>query len=217
MVLIGHSFSDGEGRLLAVDSHVCEILHREERELIGVLFQSITHPEDRERNVAAVMALRPADRPLSLKKRYLRPDGSAVWSSIQVSRMRSDDGSRLVGTIQLIHPDCIKPHPERLWRSAKNLSASIDRRRAELSDDLFTDYPWTIMLQIYIAEAEGRMTSAIEITNLGRLRIAVTTRWLLVLEQRGLIEFADSSKFHAQLTALGIVKVERLLDTDATI
>lgn len=214
MVLIGHSLATAEGVLLAVDAHICEIMHREERELIGATFQSLTHPEDLDKNVAALMALRVQDGALSLRKRYLRTDGSAVWSSIQVSRLRCDDGSRLVGTIELINTSTVAATPESLWRSAQRVSALVEHRRAELTEDLFSDYAWLILLQIYLAEAEGRRADLPYITDAVRIRYALAERWLGVLESRGLIEQSPWSDHLPQLTTAGMSKIERLLNSN---
>ncbi len=214
MALIGHSLATGDGLLLAVDPHVCEIMHREERELIGVTFQSLTHPDDLDKNVAAVMALRIQDGPLSVRKRYVRIDGSAVWSSITVSRLRADDGSRLVGTIELIDAPALIAAPESLWQSAKRVSALIERRRAELSDDLFNDYAWLILLQIYLAEAEGRKADLVYITKAVRIRYALAERWVSVLESRGLIDRTPWTELVPQLTTSGMSKLERLLNSN---
>jgi PAS domain S-box-containing protein len=211
---MGHSLATAEGRLLAVDPQVCEILHREERDLIGVTFHSITHPHDIDGNVAAVMALRVQDGPLSLRKRYVRPDGSSVWSSIRVSRLQADDGSKLVGTIELIAAPSASDGPEKLWRSAKRLTALIERRRAELTDELFNDYPWLILLQIYLAEAEGRKADVRGITDGSSLRESAAERWIRVLEGKGLIERSEWTDLVPQLTTLGAMKVERLLMSD---
>lgn len=214
MVLIGHTLATADGRLLAVDPQVCEIMHREERDLIGMTFQTLTHPDDLDKNVAALMALRVQDGPLSLKKRYVRVDGSAIWSSIQVSRLRADDGSRLVGTIQMISAPSVDADPQSLWRSARRVHALIERRRAELSDDLFSDYPWLILLQVYLAEAEGRIADMLSITETTRLRQAMVERWLVVLESRGFIERSEWTDHAPQLTTAGMSTVERLLRTD---
>lgn len=214
MVLVGHTLATAEGRLLAVDPHVCEIMHREERELIGVTFHSLTHPDDLDKNVAALMALRVQDGPLSLRKRYVRTDGTAVWSNIQVSRLRADDGSRLVGTIEVISAPALDACPENLWRSAKRVSALIERRRAELTEDLFSDYAWLILLQIYLAEAEGRKADLLYITEAVRLRRTVAERWLGVLESRGLVESSDWTDHAPQLTMIGMAKIERLLNSN---
>jgi PAS domain-containing protein len=199
MVLLGHTLATAEGRLLAVDPQVCEIMHREERELIGVTFHSLTHPDDLNRNVAALMA---------------RADGAAVWARIQVSRLRADDGSRLVGTIQLIKAPALDNGPENLWRSAKRISALVERRRVELTEDLFNDHAWLILLQIYLAEAEGRIADLTYITEAVRIRHALAERWLWVLEDRGLIEHTPWTDHAPQLTTAGMFKVERLLNSN---
>jgi PAS domain S-box-containing protein len=214
MALMGHSLATADGRLIAVDPQVCEILHREERDLIGVTFHSITHPGDIDGNVAAVTALRVQDGPVSLRKRYVRPDGSAVWSSIQVSRLHADDGSKLVGTIQLAASPFAGSGPKELWRSAKRLTAVIERRRAELTDDLFNDYPWLILLQIYLAEAEARKADVPGLSDRLNLRGSTAERWIRVLENKGLVERSEWTNFLPQLTSLGVSKVERLLITD---
>jgi PAS domain S-box-containing protein len=214
--LLGHTLATADGRLLAVDPQVCEIMHREERELIGVTFHSLTHPDDLDKNVAALLALRVQDGALSLRKRYVRTDGSTVWSSIQVSRLRADDGSRLVGTIQLIDAPALDAEPESLWRSAKRVSALMERRRMELTEDLFFDYAWLILLQIYLAEAEGRIADLKYIAEAVRIRPALAERWFCVLEDRGLIERTPWADYAPQLTTPGLSKVERLLDPNIT-
>lgn len=214
MVLVGHSLGTAEGRLLAVDPQICEIMHRDERDLIGVTFQSLTHPDDLDKNVAAIMTLRVQDGPLSLRKRYVRPDGSSIWTSIQVSRLRADDGSRLIGTIQVIDVTSMDADPRDLWQSAKRLIGLVERRRAELTDELFHDFPWLILLQIYLAEAEGRIADLSDIAEIVRMRDHLTERWLAVLESRSLIERPEWARNLPQLTATGLSKVERLLSSN---
>jgi len=214
MVLIGHSLGTAEGRLLAVDPQICEIMHREERDLIGVTFQSLTHPDDLDKNVAAIMALRVQDGLLSLRKRYVRPDGSSIWTNIQVSRLHADDGSRLIGTIQVIQPTSPDAAPRDLWRSAKRLIGLVERRRADLTDDLFHDFPWLILLQIYLAEAEGRIFDILGIAETVHMRAELTERWLAVLESRSLVERSEWARHVPQLTANGVSRVEKLLSAN---
>ncbi|QQV77998.1 PAS domain S-box protein [Sphingomonas aliaeris] len=213
MALTGHSLATADGRLLAVDPEVCEIMLREERELVGTMFQSITHPHDIAGNVAALTTLRIQDGPLAIRKRYVRPDGSSVWSSVQVSRLNADDGSKLVGTIQLIDAPTPSDGPETLWRCARRLSVLMERRRTEFTDELFNDYPWMILLHVYIAEAEARPADLRSIMDGLTLRQSASERWLRVLETKGLIELSGWSGDSAQLTAIGMTKVERFLNS----
>jgi PAS domain S-box-containing protein len=211
MPLIGHSLASADGRILAVDPQICEIVHREERELIGVTIQSITHPDDAGGNHAALMALRIQDGPLSVRKRYVRPGGASVWSTIQVSRLRADDGSKLVGTVQLLEPTSMNDNPEALWRCAKRLNLLIRRQRTEFSDDLFNDYAWLILLHIYIAEAEACDANSPAIAESLGLREPSVERWLRVLEIKNLIERSEWTNHSPQLTVQGISKIEQAL------
>ncbi|MCU6454528.1 PAS domain-containing protein [Sphingomonas sp. A2-49] len=204
--------ADAAGRLLAVDPQVCEIMHREERELIGMSFETLTHVDDRARNISALASLAIADGPMTIRKRYVRPDGSSVWSHVQVSRLKATDGNRLIGTIELVGPDIARRGPESLWRSAKCINALIQRRRQELGDDLFSDYAWLILLQIYLAEAEGRTITVREAAARADIRDGVAERWIAVFRQRRLIDCSEWTDHAPQLTAHGMRQVERLLD-----
>lgn len=206
-MLIGHSVADRYGTLLAVDPGVCEITQREERELIGVRFETLTHPDDCTRNVIAVASLKIGDGPISIRKRYLRPDGSSVWSQVQVSRLQLSGGACLVGTIQLISPE----RPESLWRAARLIDALGQGLRHELGDDLFADYGWLILLQIYLAEAEGRIVDVTSISETAAISSSSVIRWIEALEKMALVERAMRHRELLQLTSRGMQKVEALL------
>ena len=62
----------------------------------------ITHADDRENDTALRRRLVADGVPFFVEKRYLRPDGSEVWVSVNVSVMRSADGMRqqLIGVAQ---------------------------------------------------------------------------------------------------------------------
>lgn len=211
-MLIGHSLADRTGTLLAVDPQVCEIMEREQRELVGVAFEALTHPEDCTRNITAIARLRTGDGPLTIRKRYIRPDGSTVWSNVQVSRLEGSDGGRLVGTIQLINQASVRRGPEGLWQSARRVSALVQRRRRELGEDLFADHGWLILVQIYLAEAEGRMATLASLSDAAAIPPPMVTRWIENLERKMLVERTGWPAVCPQLTASGMRKVEALLD-----
>lgn len=212
-MLIGHSVSDAFGQIQAVDHAICELLHRSETELIGMSYVAITHPDDVTWNAPLVDKLQASGGPLTIRKRYLRPDASAIWSDVQVSRFgKGLDHGRLVGTINRVDPSAVKLSPEFFWQSAIRKDRDLQLRRTELGDDLFSDYAWLILLQLYIAEAEGICISISQISGRTRCREQSLTRWLKVLEDKDLIDRFNSSFCAGQLTALGIVKVENLLE-----
>lgn len=106
----------------------------------------------------------------------------------------------------------MKLTPEMLWRSADRKDREIRLRRDELGDDLFTDYAWLILLQLYKAEAEGRCMSFAQICDRTGCREASVGRWLRALEERNLVDRFDSRICAGQLTSTGISKIERMLE-----
>jgi PAS domain S-box-containing protein len=91
-----------DGRFLLVNRRFCEIAGRMADELLTLRVPDITHPDDRETDAALRRRLVADGVPFFVEKRYLRPDGSEVWVSVNVSLMRSADGTRqqLIGVAQ---------------------------------------------------------------------------------------------------------------------
>jgi PAS domain S-box-containing protein len=91
-----------DGRFLLVNRRYCEIVGRTADELLTLRVPDITHPHDRESDTALRQRLVADGVPFFVEKRYLRPDGSEVWVSVNVSLMRSADGTRrqLIGVAQ---------------------------------------------------------------------------------------------------------------------
>jgi PAS domain S-box-containing protein len=91
-----------DGRFLLVNRRFCEIAGRTAEELSTLRVPDITHPDDWATDAALRRRLVADDIPFFVEKRYLRPDGSEVWVSVNVSLMRSADGTRqqLIGVAQ---------------------------------------------------------------------------------------------------------------------
>jgi PAS domain S-box-containing protein len=91
-----------DGRFLLVNKRYCEIVGRSVDELLTLRVPDITHPDDRESDVALRQRLVADGVPFLVEKRYLRPDGSAIWVSVNVSLMRSADGTgqQFIGVAQ---------------------------------------------------------------------------------------------------------------------
>jgi PAS domain S-box-containing protein len=214
--LVGHTLADGDGRILAVDQKVVALFHREEADIAGMSYIDLTHPEDRLWNRNSVETLSAAVGPIAIRKRYLRPDGIAVWCEAQVSRLDTgSDRGRLIGTLHQLVDGSISRTPKDLWQSARRMSAALQRRRAELGADICFDFPWTLLLQLYLAEAEGRCVNLKDLAVRSDIRVESVQRWLSVLDERGLVDKTVAPECAAQLTAAGVVKVERLLDGTA--
>jgi PAS domain S-box-containing protein len=83
-----------DGRFLLANKRYCEIVGRAAEELLTLRVPDITHPDDRESDAVLRQRLVADGVPFFVEKRYLRPDGSAIWVSVNVSLMRSADGTR---------------------------------------------------------------------------------------------------------------------------
>lgn len=212
-VLLGHTLADADGRLLAVDQSVGALLHRAERDIVGMSYVDMTHPDDRSWNQDRVGMLDGNAGPITLRKRYLRPEGSAVWCEVQASRLTDgSDRGRLIGTLYRLAVQTVVRTPAELWRSARRMHVGLQARRSELGDDLFFDFPWIVLLQLYLTEAEGRCVDLVDLAVRSGVRLESIRRWLRVLEERSLVETVDRADSVVQLTATGMAKVEKLLD-----
>jgi PAS domain S-box-containing protein len=91
-----------DGRFLLANRRFCEIVGRTADELLTLRVPDITHPDHWDTDVALRRRLVADGVPFFVEKRYLRPDGSVVWVSVNVSLMRSADGTRqqLIGVAQ---------------------------------------------------------------------------------------------------------------------
>jgi PAS domain S-box-containing protein len=86
---VGMVHVDLDRRRIRVNDRYCQIVGYDRDELLGKLSQDITHPEDVA--VGAVESrrmIRGDTKSLSLEKRYLRKDGSAVWANVTLSLVR---------------------------------------------------------------------------------------------------------------------------------
>lgn len=97
-----------------------------------------------------------------------------------------------------------------LWRAARQLAQFNELRRDLLGSDLFADYAMSIMLQLYLDEAEGRRSDTDTLAASMGLSPPVAKRWMRALEQKELIELLHHESV-AQLTSVGVQKIFRLL------
>ncbi|MBN1240070.1 MAG: PAS domain S-box protein [Gammaproteobacteria bacterium] len=89
----GFAETDLTGRFLRVNDRYCEIVGRSAEALAALRIADITHPEDLPRNVELFGELAAGGRAnFSMEKRYVRPDGSAVWVSLHVAAVRDAGG-----------------------------------------------------------------------------------------------------------------------------
>ena len=76
------------GQFVRVNQRYADILGYSPQELVGMTFQSLTHPDDLAAELAHVRRLQSGDVPeYRLEKRYIHKDGHEVWGDATVSSM----------------------------------------------------------------------------------------------------------------------------------
>jgi PAS domain S-box-containing protein len=82
-----------DGRWLAVNRRLCEIVGYSADELLELHFQSVTHPDDLDADLVHARALLAGEiDTYATEKRYVRKDRSVVWITLTVSLVRDAAG-----------------------------------------------------------------------------------------------------------------------------
>ncbi len=100
---IGMALFNTDGEYVRVNPALCALLGRTGDELIGMRDQELTHPEDRQSDVdAAWRILRGELSTWQCEKRFVRPDGTVVWTLANLTFVRDEHGRPLcwVGQFQ---------------------------------------------------------------------------------------------------------------------
>ena len=101
---VGLSEVSLDGRFLRVNEELCHILGRTRGELLCIGVPDVTHADDVEHSLACVGEAIKTVRPVSIDKRYCRPDGTLVWANSVVTPLTNEQGqpkTLLVVTVDL--------------------------------------------------------------------------------------------------------------------
>lgn len=91
---IGMALVAPTGRFIKVNAALCALTGHAAHELEQLDFQSITHPDDLQADLAYVAeTLAGARQSYQIEKRYFHKDGRAIWVLLSVSLVRDADGS----------------------------------------------------------------------------------------------------------------------------
>jgi len=80
------------GRYLRVNAAYCRLVGRTAEELLTMTFMQVAHAEDLQRPGNPEFSAGETDS-LVAEQRYVRPDGSVVWASVNSTRVLGADGS----------------------------------------------------------------------------------------------------------------------------
>ncbi|HTP97272.1 MAG TPA: PAS domain S-box protein [Burkholderiales bacterium] len=90
---VGIVKTDELGRFVQVNRRMCDMLGYSREEMLALDFRQVVHPDDLTLNVEQHRRLTSGEsRTYTLEKRYIRKDGTPVWSSTSVSRIDGADG-----------------------------------------------------------------------------------------------------------------------------
>jgi PAS domain S-box-containing protein len=138
---IGMGLTDPAGaQYIRVNDAMCRLLGRTREQLIGESVEALTHPEDRVRDQGGREAMLAGTvSSFEADKRYLRPDGSAVWTTLHVAPVRNADGSVQAFFSQLIDITERKDR-EAHFEQEVNDALWLGRIRDALDDDRLVLY-----------------------------------------------------------------------------
>ena len=119
---VGMAIASSEGRFEQINERFSQILGYQPAELYDRTFRDITHPEDLPRTLFEMRRLLAGEiADYSIEKRYVRKDGSIVWSCSTVSLLKNDNApERFIGAIEDI-------------TARKNAEEALRARERELS------------------------------------------------------------------------------------
>lgn len=121
-----------DGRFLRVNDELCRILGRARAELLALTVKDVTHPEDYPPNLIAFHRLVETGDPVSLDKRYLRPDGAMVWANSSLTRLDDEHGRPEVLLAVTVDLTVRKLAELELREARENLERRVRERTAEL-------------------------------------------------------------------------------------
>ncbi|MDU9005493.1 PAS domain S-box protein [Sedimentitalea todarodis] len=119
---IGKALVAPDGRWLKANPALCLFLGYSEQELMAVDFQTITHPDDLEKDLDHVRRLLSGEgQTYAMEKRYLRRDGQVVWGHLNVALVRDAEDAPLHFISQIVDIT----DRQRLDRMRRNFIATV--------------------------------------------------------------------------------------------
>lgn len=156
---IGMALVSPKGAWLRVNHVVCEIVGYDESELLAIDFQTITHPDDLDKDLTLLQqVLRKEIDAYHIEKRYIRKNGETVWILLSVSLVWDHDDKPLYFISQIQDIQARKEAEEEIRISKERLELALrggglgtwDWRIPE--DSVHYDRRWAEMLGYTIEE-----------------------------------------------------------------
>lgn len=156
---IGMALVSPEGKWLRVNRAICELVGYSEEELLVTDFQTITHPEDLDKDLAHLqrMLRREIDF-YHMEKRYIRKNGEHVWILLSVSLVWDNEDKPRYFISQIQDIDARKKAEAALQISKERLELALQAGQLGtwdwdvLADEVHYDTRWAEMLGYQLAE-----------------------------------------------------------------
>ncbi len=211
---IGMALVSTEGKWLEINQAICAMLGYSEKEMIATNFQSITHPEDLQKDLNFVeQMLAGTLSTYQMEKRYFHKDGHIIWALLNVSLVRDGDGNPKYFISQIENITESKQLKEELQNQASLLDLAHDaiivrnqkdeivfwNKGAELTygmpavdvvghishDILQTAFPDTLENIKAELQAKDKWEGELVHTKKNGQKIVVTSRWVVQRDKKG--------------------------------
>ena len=125
---VGMALVTLEGGFHKINDAFCGIVGYSAEELVATDFQTITHPDDLEKDLALLQKLLAGEiQTYGMDKRYFHKDGRLVWVHLSVSLVRTPDGSPKHFIAQVQDQTARIEAQDALERQTFNLSAMAEQ------------------------------------------------------------------------------------------
>lgn len=187
---LAHVLTDLNGTFLSVDDAYCEILGRERVELIGRDAIAFTNPAERPLHAAAIAELRETSQPLTIRKNYLKRDGTLIQVENVASIVADGLGPRrMIATVRRLEPVPSASSAERELTLARIIAQEHISRFNAFGTERFAGLRWTIVVSCFILECQGRRTLMSDICREAEIENSLGFLEILHLVAGGDIEF----------------------------
>lgn len=130
---IGLGLAAADGRLLAVNDALCQMLDYSRDELLTKTYLEITHPADLANDRDVAMRYLAGEIPMfSVEKRYLRKSGLPIWVRVTVSAVRELGGAERCSVAIIEDIEARKNAEQQLAQAHAQLEQRVKERTAEL-------------------------------------------------------------------------------------
>lgn len=150
--MVGVLHRDLQARVLMVNQRFCDMVGRNREDLDGLPMREFTHPEDIEWSTALLHKHIASAEPFQIEKRYMRPDGTAIWCAVNVSFV-CDETGKPVSTIAVAEDINARKRAEEQARESQRQLATFINNLPGIVYQCGSAAPWPFTVVSEGAEA----------------------------------------------------------------